>query len=128
MHLIVDWLNIYSPNKVPETLFLDETVVRARMLASELRRLFPTAKLIWRDSFFNHLSPTYEELNVKLRNSTNSIFLGHGFHLLPGYRTTLGKPSHEPHEDGFHSSAAVVDLLLSMLATLVCPNATYDDQ
>lgn len=125
VHSVADWIGEYSVNKVPESLFLEDFRVRAKMLAAKLRSLFPHAALIWRDSFFNHLSPDYEEVNVKVRNITTPIFRKHGFYILPGYNTTVHLPIHEPSEDGLHANEAIVDLLLSMMATILCPQAQY---
>ncbi len=126
VHTVGDWISTHSVNNFPESVFLEEVRVRAEMLADKLASLFPNAALIWRDGFYHHKSLEWEEMNVKLRHITTPIFRNHGFHILPGFNITAELPFHEDSEDGLHANEAVIDILLSMMATVICPRISAD--
>lgn len=126
LHAASDWRK-FQANGMPEAHFLEEQRARATLLADLLVKHIPKSHLIWRDAYHNHLNATKEATNQQLRNMTTTIFREQGFTILPGHDITAGAPA-EFHGDGLHPEEPIVELLLTMLATVICPESSRHSQ
>ena len=119
VHAVADW-DKYEATKMSQTAFLEETKVRADLLADMLAKQFPHSQLIWRDAYRTHQTPEKEALTDRIRDMTTPLFSERGFTTLPGFNVTLATP-HELQNETLHPHESIAELLLTMLASIVCP-------
>lgn len=120
VHAVADW-DEYGANGMPQAAFLEENRVRATLLADLLAKHFPQARLIWRDGYSTRQTPEKDALTDSIRDITTPIFLAHGFTILPGHNVTMAAPA-ELQNDTLHPDESIVELLLTMVASITCPS------
>lgn len=119
VHAVADWEK-YKATKMSQAAFLEENRIRANLLADLLAMYFPQAQLIWRDAYRTHQTPEKEALTDQIREMAAPIFLERGFTILPGFNVTVAVPP-ELQNETLHPDESVAELLLTMLASVVCP-------
>ena len=119
VHAVADW-DKYEATKMSQAAFLEETKVRADLLADMLAKHFPQSQLIWRDAYRTRQTPEKEALTDSIREMTSPLFLERGFTTLPGYNVTIATPL-ELQNETLHPHESIAELLLTMLASIVCP-------
>ncbi len=120
IHEAVDWQQQHKANNYTYHDFELEMRARAEILAETLREHFPNAALFWRDAFYNGKDAELEEINSKLRPVIQARFRQQGFHILPGHQVSM--TAEEYHEsDGLHPHESVNDVMISMIAGVLCP-------
>ena len=121
VHAARDWLDLHA-RKVPEKVYLEEQRVRATLLADALVKHFPEASLIWRDVYHHLKSGDNSAIGDQLREITTPIFTDRGFVNLPGHTVIEDAPK-ELQGDGIHPEEQVVEVLIAMAASIICPAA-----
>ena len=124
VHAVADW-DEYGANKMPQAAFLEENRVRATLLADLLAKHFPQSRLIWRDGYRTRQTRAKDVLADSIRDITTPIFLARGFTILPGYNMTVAAPA-ELQNDTLHPDESIVEILLTMVASLICPSETHE--
>lgn len=124
VHAVADW-DKYEATKMSQAAFLEENRVRAALLADTLAKHFPQAQLIWRDAYRTRQTPEKEALTDQIREMTAPLFLKRGFTILPGYNVTVATPP-ELQNETLHPDESIAELLLTMLASVVCPATPQD--
>ena len=124
-HAALDWMSLRTTG-MPEALFLDETRVRATLLARTLKGLFPQASLIYRDIYHNFFDNARDAIGDKVRAVVTPIFAEHEFSILPGHDVMAAAPAQLSMEDGVHPHGPVVETMMLMMADIMCPVATKE--
>ena len=124
VHTARDWLDLHA-RKVPEKVYLEEQRVRATLLADALVKHFPEASLIWQDVYHRLKSGEKSAIDDQLRDITTPIFRDRGFAILPGHTVMKDAPE-ELQGDGIHPEEQVVELLIVLAASIICPAALQE--
>ena len=128
VHDVHNWLEHLQAAHMPEELYWNEIQVRTSMLIESTKRTLPNTALFWRDIYHHHADSQREELNAKMRHLTTPLFQQQGFVVLPGYNVSKGVPEVHKSPDGMHQTAAVRDVMLSMIACTLCPESSSFDE
>ena len=96
-----------------------EMGARAEAFAEMVRQRFPSSALFWRDSFYNGRDPEHEKVNSMLDAVLKPEFQQQGYHILPGHH--VSRTFVDQSEDGIHPPDAVLNVMISMIASVLCP-------
>ena len=123
VHEAVNLRDQLKPFNYSEHAFELELSTRAEVLAETLREIFPTSTLFWRDAFYNGKDAELEDINSRLRPIIQERFRQEGFHVLPGHhvsRTAYDFYKEKHENDGLHPHDSVNDVMISMIAGVLC--------
>ena len=123
IHDIVNFVQHLKPANYTFHDFEVEISARAEILAETLKGQFPSSTLFWRDAFYNGKDAELEKIGSRLRSVIQASFKQQGFHILPGHH--VSKTAYEYYQDdGFHPHDAVYDVMISMIADVLCSPAS----
>ncbi len=127
IHEAINWRDLLKPANYNEDNFEQELSTRAEILAETLKDLFPRSTLFWRNSYYNGKDAELEELNSRFNPIIQARFRQEGFQVLPGHH--VSRTAHDFYnvngtDDGLHPHDAVNEVMLSMIADVLCPQVT----
>ena len=121
VHEALDLQRALKPGIYPEDEFTLEISARAEVLARSLKEYFPNAALFWKEAYHNVKDAEVEGLNQRLRLPVEACFRQQGFYMLPGHHVSKTANVYYPENDGFHPHKSVDDVMISMIADVLCP-------
>lgn len=124
IHDIVNFVQHFQPINWTFHDFEVELSARAELLAESLKGQFPSSTLFWRDAFYNGKDAELEMIGSRLRPGLQAIFKAEGFHILPGHHVSKTANRYGYQDDGFHPHDAVYDVMISMIADVLCSPAS----
>ena len=112
--------NELKPRNYTEHQLALEIGARAEVLAETLRSSFPGAELFWKDAYYNGKDVELEGINSRLGLPIQATFRQQGFHVLPGHHVSKSANDHYSETDGIHPHHSVDDVMISMIADILC--------